>query len=191
MVSLCIVSCKEKQSHNSYKELNLGYRFNPSLYEIEKARTCKAPHDLTILQESPHRFFCSQCGYVPYNDLDYKGKTLSEVMKNEGNTQMEYKDTLYYGYRTNRLGEPVFGIPFFYKNDGELDMSQEFYRVSAILNKSTCYIKYAMWKDTIRTLTLYFLEDKSDTTAFFGFQSSFDYPQYLNDVDNCGQIMDW
>lgn len=118
--------------------------------------------------------FKSAKGYIPYWHLGYKDKEYSAVIKEEGQPQYEWTDSIFHGYRYSSYFENwVFSIHIFVNGETGEDTSntQRFYRVSKKLNIIKGELLGSIWLNENRYLELYFLIDKKDTTLVEGFQA--------------------
>lgn len=179
---LCFYACTSHDPHPELKALNKGFLFDSLEYLVNPGTEgCVGDCDTAnyVGFYLWHKCKCAKWGYCPYYRLIYKDKSLSQMLSLKGEPLYHYRDSAYYGYKIDHLGNPYFCISDFsdpeYK---EVDESQEFYRVSKLLNHPIDIIHTVVWIDKNTYLRMHFLETANDTLAFHGFQS---HPEYEKD----------
>ncbi|MBR3029422.1 MAG: hypothetical protein IKH58_14905 [Bacteroidales bacterium] len=109
---------------------------------------------------------------IPFHRLPYKYRSFSTVVKYEGFPNYLRTDTLYYGYRYSKFSRAyffcldAFSDPFSWEESS----SQNFYRVSRILNVPESHVLACLWENDKKYLQLQFLITGKDTILINGFQ---------------------
>lgn len=179
ILSFCFYACSSRDPHPELKALNKGFLYDPLEYKVNPGtegcvEDCDTASHVGLYLW--HRCKCAKWGYCPYYRLKYKDNSLSQMLSIKGEPTYHYRDTSYYGYKLDQFGNPYFCISDFYDPEyTEVEESQEFYRVSKLLNRPIDIVHTVVWIDQKTYLRMHFLEMAKDTLAFHGFQSLPDY----------------
>lgn len=164
---LISISCTEsKGPHFELKKRNKGHLYDSILYVKE----CLVGDSIVGLDKPEY----AQKKYksIPFHRLPYKYRSFSTFVKYEGFPNYLRTDTLYYGYRYSKFSRAyffcldAFSDPFSWEESS----SQNFYRVSRILNVPESHVLACLWENDKKYLQLQFLITGKDTILINGFQ---------------------